>query len=103
MSDTDWKCDLCGRKQDGGEKPPQGWMLLVIPDRYTNLNEERVLCGYCVEVVRAPHLEQQRQMVEVPRECRPYVSEAKEFTDTEVDAIALLARIDQLTAKGAGQ
>lgn len=49
---SDWKCDLCGRKQDGDTQPPQGWLLLVIPDRYTNLNEDRVLCDYCVDMIR---------------------------------------------------
>lgn len=61
MSDADWKCDLCGRKQDGDMRPPKGWMLLVAPDRYTNLNEDRVLCTCCVDLIRLTKREVDRE------------------------------------------
>lgn len=165
VNDADWKCDLCGRKQAGGTKPPQGWMSLNITDRFTGAADERVLCGYCVEVVRADHLAKQdtdklaeriaeyavaathvygmmssdpeylqrlkereeakkqemmphiaailapflarnAAMEAVLRECRPfvkYVGSVTESDDLEADAESLLSRIDELTAKGAGQ
>lgn len=56
MSDTDWKCDLCGRKREGGEKPPQGWVNTLRPCSFSGEMEDVVICGSCMACIDAARL-----------------------------------------------